>query len=124
MDELSNQLERLTSLPPADRKNALAELAVSEDLEAMLPTATLTANVENDENGTRIVLGLNWDRPGKPQPVTLVGWLDPTPGTPTSGTPTSGTPTSGTPTSGTPTSGTPTPGNPIPGNARNGEASQ
>ena len=62
-------------------------LPVSEDLEAMLPTATLTANVENDENGTRIVLGLNWDRPGKPQPVTLVGWLDPTPGTPTSGTP-------------------------------------
>ena len=79
MDELSNELERLTTLTPPQRERAIAELAPPDHLQASLPSATLTAETICDADGTRLLLSMNWDRPGKPKPVTLVGWLDPMP---------------------------------------------
>jgi hypothetical protein len=76
MDELSNELERLATLAPPQRERAIAELAPPDHLQASLPSATLTAETIRDANGTRLLLSMNWDRPGKPKPVTLVGWLD------------------------------------------------
>lgn len=77
MDELSNQLERLTSIPAQQRDAALAELTPSESLKSALPSAELTAEPIRDSQGERIVLSLDWDRLGDPPPVSLVGWIDP-----------------------------------------------
>jgi prepilin-type N-terminal cleavage/methylation domain-containing protein len=83
MDELSNQLERLTSLDPRGRAAALTQLAPSEFLTTALPSATIEAETARDEHGTRLVLSLDWNRPGarsrQTPSVTLVGWLDPLP---------------------------------------------
>jgi hypothetical protein len=80
MDELSNELERLTMLAPDERDKAIAELVPSEHVRWMLPSAEITAETVRDEDGVRLVLSLNWDRPGRPRPITFVGWLDSTPG--------------------------------------------
>ncbi len=76
MDELSNEFERLATLAPLQRERAIAELAPSDHLQASLPSATLTAETIRDADGTRLLLSMNWDRTGKPKPITLVGWLD------------------------------------------------
>ena len=83
MDELSNQLERLTALDAEARTAALPQLAPSELVTAALPWATIQAETVRDEHGTRLVLRLNWDGRGNPSrpssSLTLVGWLDPMP---------------------------------------------
>jgi type II secretory pathway pseudopilin PulG len=79
MDELSNELERLTMLAPDERDKAIAELVPSEHVRWMLPSAEITAETVRDEDGVRLVLSLNWDRPGRPRPITFVGWLDSSP---------------------------------------------
>jgi hypothetical protein len=79
MDELSNQLERLSSLPADQRDRALTQLAPSQHLRSALPSAEITAETIRDDHGVRLVLSLNWDRPGNPLPVTFVGWIDPLP---------------------------------------------
>ena len=76
MDELCNELERLTALPAEQRERAIANLTPSDYLQTSLPSATLTAETIRDGDGTRLLLSMNWDRNGKPKPVTLVGWLD------------------------------------------------
>jgi hypothetical protein len=76
MDELSNELERLVSLTPKQRERAIAGLTPPNYLQTSLPAATLTAETIRDGDGTRLLLSMNWDRPGKPKPLTLVGWLD------------------------------------------------
>lgn len=76
MDELSNELERLTRLPAEQRKRAIADLTPPDYLQTSLPSATFAAETIRDGDGTRLLLSMNWDRPGKPKPVTLVGWLD------------------------------------------------
>lgn len=80
MDELSNELERLASLTAEQRQPAMADLAPPDHLQATLPSATLVAETIRDADGTRLLLSMNWDRPGNPKPVTLVGWLDSMPG--------------------------------------------
>jgi len=77
LDELSNQLERLTSLDKTSRVNALAELAPSPQMLELLPNPVISAETLSDESGTRLVMHLVWDRLGKGNPVTLVGWVDP-----------------------------------------------
>jgi hypothetical protein len=79
MDELSNELERLISLDSDERDKAIALLAPSEHLQSTLPSAEIIAETVRDTDGVRLVLSLNWDRPGNPRPVTFVGWLDPLP---------------------------------------------
>jgi len=79
VDELSNQLERLTSLDEASRAEAITKLSPSIQMLDTLPNPVLTAETLADESGTRLVLHLAWDRLGKSSPVTLVGWVDPLP---------------------------------------------
>ncbi len=77
VEELTNQLERLTILDEAELDAALDELAVSEKMQTMLPRPRLSGTKLADENGTRVVLNIQWDRVGKAKPLTLVGWLVP-----------------------------------------------
>ncbi len=79
LDELSNQLERLTSLDQDQRDAALAELSVSPQVSARLPNPVIEGLKMNDGDGARLVLQLQWDRVGSAKPVTLVAWIDPLP---------------------------------------------
>ncbi|NOZ40318.1 MAG: hypothetical protein GXP24_08845 [Planctomycetes bacterium] len=79
IDELSNQLDRLTALDDTRLTTAIAELSASPQIRSVLPNPVLTAESLADENGTRVVLQLAWDRLGKSRPVSLVGWMNPLP---------------------------------------------
>jgi len=79
IDELSNHLERLTTLDEDDLEMAIAGLAPSPEIRSVLPNPVLAAERIADENGNRIVLELAWDRLGKKSPVKLVGWVNPLP---------------------------------------------
>ena len=79
LDELSNQLERLTSLDEKERDAALAELSVSPQVSTRLPNPVIEAHTIDDSDGARLVLQLQWDRVGPAKPVTLVAWIDPLP---------------------------------------------
>ena len=81
IDEVTNHLERLTTLDEDDRVAAIDDLVPSEQIQHTLPNPVLTSELLSDEYGTRLVLSLTWDRPGKSTPVTLVGWVDPSPQT-------------------------------------------
>lgn len=80
LDELSNQLERLTNMDEARRKAALAELSVSSQVRDRLPNPVLHGRSIDDSDGARLVLQLQWDRVGPAKPLTLVAWIDPLPG--------------------------------------------
>lgn len=77
MDELSAQLDRLIHLDSNRRQQAIENLQPSEHIKLALPAATMNAEIVRDESGTRLKVHLNWDRPGDPAPISLVGWLDP-----------------------------------------------
>jgi prepilin-type N-terminal cleavage/methylation domain-containing protein len=80
LDELSNQLDRLTAIDEKKLADALDELVPSPQAESELPSPELTAEIIDDADGRRLILRLTWDRPAGAVPLTLVGWLDPTPG--------------------------------------------
>lgn len=79
LDELSNQLDRLTMLPEDKLQAALEELSPSELAAHRLPGATLSAELEAEDIGQRIVLHISWDGTHRQAPVTLVGWAFPQP---------------------------------------------
>ncbi|QDT00792.1 type IV pilus modification PilV family protein [Adhaeretor mobilis] len=81
LDELSNQLDRLTTLDQANLATAIQEIKPSEQIEAALPNPKLSVELLSDEYGTRLLMQLAWDRLGKSSPVSLVGWVDPLPKT-------------------------------------------
>lgn len=76
-DELSNQLERLTSLPSDERKKAISDLQPSGAVGAILVNVALKAEEILDEDGERIAISIQWDRGGPAAPMTLVGWISP-----------------------------------------------
>jgi hypothetical protein len=77
LDELSNQLDRLTTLSPTDVPAALDTLTLSKQIDGRLPAAELGGEFLQDEHGPRILLRLRWRIPGDVwQPLQLVGWLD------------------------------------------------
>lgn len=77
VDELSNQLDRLTALDRQHLPAALQRLAPSPCARRVLPSPELSGEMMSDEDGRRVVLRLSWDRCGDALPLTLVGWLDP-----------------------------------------------
>ena len=77
LNELSNQLDRLTMLAEPRLTEALESLAPSKEAQELLPQPVLTANRLNGEAGNRIELRLTWRRTGKPAAMTLVGWMHP-----------------------------------------------
>lgn len=79
MDELSNQLEYLTSLDREPRLEALKALQPSKMAIGSLPGATLTAETVTDQAGERIMLFLQWERSIDAPPLRMVGWVNPMP---------------------------------------------
>ena len=54
-------------------------LTPSDYARQALPNATLTAEAVTDADGLRLVVRINWDRPGAAKPLTLIAWIDPLP---------------------------------------------
>lgn len=75
VDELSNQLERLTALPPSDIDSVLQQLQPSEWALQRLPGASVSGKRVDDEWGGRVELQLQWSRIGSPPPLVAVAWL-------------------------------------------------
>ena len=78
-NELANQMELLTSLGVSRCDAALADLKPSESTAETLPDARLEGKLIRDQDGTRLILSLDWDRGSNSVPLTLVGWLDTNP---------------------------------------------
>ncbi len=75
-NELANQMELLTSLGVARCEAALPSLTLSSQIADALPGSKLNGEMVSDEDGTRLILSLNWDRGPKSEPLSLVGWID------------------------------------------------
>lgn len=83
VDELSNQLERLTSLPEAELQPALARLTPSTFTAARLPGAMLSGALEPADVGQRLTLKIVWDEPQRQAaPVSMAAWVLPDAGRP------------------------------------------
>ena len=78
-NELANQMELLTSLGVSRCDAALADLKPSASTAESLPDARLKGELIRDQDGTRLILSLDWDRGSNSVPLTLVGWLDTNP---------------------------------------------
>lgn len=77
MDELSNQLDRLTQLPANTLEQAIAELQPSDFARGQLREADLQAELRPSEDGQQLTLSLVWDRLGsrRARPATLSTWV-------------------------------------------------
>ncbi len=75
MDEMVNQLERLTALRPAERQRAIAELTTSPHLGAVMPGSELSIKTMSEQDGERLVLSLTCR--AKEKPLQLVAWIHP-----------------------------------------------
>ncbi|MBX3434349.1 MAG: hypothetical protein KF847_13580 [Pirellulales bacterium] len=76
LEELSNQLDRLTLFPPDEAAAALDRLAPSPRLVDALDQPRLVGRLRDDADGSRIELGLEWSEgPGRERRRALVGWL-------------------------------------------------
>ena len=88
LDELSNQLERLSAFPSAELPAAMEQLAPSEFAAARLHGAELKGELGPADIGQRLTLRLSWDEPQRrAAPVTLAAWIIPD-GQPSSNPPT------------------------------------
>ena len=79
LDELTNQLDRLTSLEPEQLETALAELAPSAQASQALPDVALAAETVTDADGQRLILRIDWRRCGNTKPLELTAWINPLP---------------------------------------------
>jgi hypothetical protein len=76
LDELSNQLERLSALPEKELEDAVKQLTPSSFAKAHLPGAELRGQLDSLDIGRRVVLRLSWDEPQRRQaPVALAAWF-------------------------------------------------
>lgn len=75
LDELANQLERLTPLPAPELDRAVAALRPSPFIAERLPGAAIAGMLDDAAPGRRITLRLVWNSPGRHEaPVALAGW--------------------------------------------------
>jgi hypothetical protein len=78
LDELSNQLDRLATVPVDRLPTAIDGLAPSEFVAKRLPGARLEGELAAAEIGTRVTLKLSWNEPGRNEhPVSLAAWRMP-----------------------------------------------
>ena len=77
INELANELDRLSLLDDQARSAALSNWQLSPALAHALPDAKLTGETLDDEHGKRLKLSINWKRIGDPAPLTLIGWIVP-----------------------------------------------
>lgn len=79
LDELSNQLDQITSLSQADRLEALEQLSPSDFTAERLPGAKLTGELREAEPGKQVILRLQWNELHREKvPVALAAWTFPT----------------------------------------------
>lgn len=80
LDELSNQLDRLTALSPDKLPPAMQQLTPTDFVTSRLPGAELSGGLEPGDLGTRLTLQLSWNEPQRRRaPVTLAAWVFPKP---------------------------------------------
>ncbi|MEX2316008.1 MAG: hypothetical protein WD669_02580 [Pirellulales bacterium] len=78
LDELSNQLERLTALPPRELAAELDNLKPSPHTAGRLRGAELRGELQPAEFGQRLTLRLAWDEPQRAKaPVVMAAWIFP-----------------------------------------------
>lgn len=76
LDEVTNQLERLTALPSGEVEKAVEQLNLSEFAAERLPEAKLRGEIRSEEIGRQVTLSLTWVQPTA-APVTLTTWILP-----------------------------------------------
>jgi hypothetical protein len=78
LEELSDQLDRLTTLNNEQRQQALQDLQPSPFASERLPGAQLTCKLTPIEFGERLTLQLIWNEPGRVSaPLTMSAWVFP-----------------------------------------------
>jgi hypothetical protein len=78
LDEVSNQIERLSLLPADELSTALSQLKPSELIAAKLPAAELRGKLDESDIGRRLTLQLSWPAlQGSPTTVSLATWVLP-----------------------------------------------
>jgi hypothetical protein len=76
LDELTNQLDRLTALPSDEVPTAIEQLSPSPFAAASLPGVKLDAELDAANVGQRLTLSITWDEPGREKaPLTLAAWI-------------------------------------------------
>jgi hypothetical protein len=76
LDELSNQMDRLTALPQPEVNEAVRQLAPSEFIRDQLPGVKLSGDLQPMEAGTHLTLRIAWNEIDRVRtPVQLSGWL-------------------------------------------------
>jgi hypothetical protein len=78
LDELSNQMDRLTTLPADDLPQAVKQLSPSTFVTDRLHGAKLGGELQPAESGMRITLTLSWKETERVRaPVVLAAWVFP-----------------------------------------------
>ena len=81
LDELSNQMDRLTSLPLDDLSEELDRLAPSSFALSRLPDAEIIGQLEPTDLGQLLKLQMTWhESERRAAPLSLVAWIYPQPG--------------------------------------------
>jgi hypothetical protein len=76
LEELTNQLERLTALPADEVAMAVEQIAPSAFATARLPGLNLRAQLDSADIGQRVTLTISWDEPERRKaPVSLAAWI-------------------------------------------------
>lgn len=76
LDELTNQLDRLTALSPSELTRAIEAIAPSEFVVGRLPNARLSGKLAEIAGGSRVSLDITWDEMGhRKKPVTMAAWV-------------------------------------------------
>jgi hypothetical protein len=76
LDELSNQMDRVTALPADVVPQSIEELSLSQFAAARLSAAKLSAEFKPADIGQRVTLHLTWEEPHEHR-VSMTGWLFP-----------------------------------------------
>jgi hypothetical protein len=76
LDELSNHLDRLQTLPIGELPQAVKQISLSSFVAERLPEAQLSGDVQRLNDAARITLKLSWSEVDRDRaPVTLVAWV-------------------------------------------------
>ena len=75
LQEVSNQLETLTQLPPEQLQTAIDSLAVSPTVQRTLVDVKLSGEVIQDQFGDRVKLQLTWGDGKTSRPIRMTAWL-------------------------------------------------
>jgi hypothetical protein len=76
LDELSNQLDRLTGQPADDIARIVKQLSVSPFAASRLSAAKLSAELKPADIGQRVTLHMTWNEAHE-QSVSMTGWVIP-----------------------------------------------